>query len=43
MTQLVKTYNGLGLFFELNWDWAVYVLIIALSLLAGHYIGTALA
>jgi len=42
MTQLTKTYTGLSLVFELNWDRAVYVLVIVLSLLAGHYIGAAL-
>lgn len=38
MTQLIKTYNGLGLVFELNWDRVMYVLMILLCLLVGHYI-----
>ena len=40
MTYLLKTYRGLDLVFELNWDRLLYVVAIALSLLAGLYIGT---
>lgn len=40
MVQLVKSYRGLGLVFELNWDRILYVGTISLSLLAGLYIGT---
>lgn len=40
MAQLVKTYRGMDLVLELNWDRIIYVVVIALSLLAGLYIGS---
>ena len=40
MTYLLKTYRGLDLVFELNWDRIIYVIAISLSLLAGLYVGT---
>ena len=40
MAVLVKSYRGLGLMFELNWDRILYVVTISLSLLAGLYIGS---
>jgi len=39
MTTLVKSYRGIGLMIELNWDRILYVLAISLSLLAGLYVG----
>lgn len=40
MTYLLKTYRGLDLVFELNWDRLIYIVAISLSLLAGLYVGT---
>ena len=38
MTMLMKSYRGLGLMVELNWDRIIYVVAISVSLLAGLYI-----
>lgn len=40
MQTLQKSYEGLSLVFELNVDRLIYVGTIALSLVAGLYIGT---
>lgn len=40
MQTLQKSYEGLSLVFELNMDRLLYVGAIALSLVAGLYIGT---
>ena len=40
MAHLIKTYRGLDLVVELNWDRILYVVAISLSLLAGLYIGS---
>jgi hypothetical protein len=37
---LMKSYRGLGLMVELNWDRIIYVFAISVSLLAGLYIGS---
>lgn len=42
MAYLLKTYRGLDLVVELNWDRLIYVIAISLSLLAGLYVGTLL-
>lgn len=39
MTQLMRSYKGLGLVVELNWDRILYVVAISMSLVAGLYIG----
>ena len=42
MAYLLRTYRGLDLVVELNWDRLIYVVAIALSLLAGLYVETLL-
>lgn len=40
MQTLTRTYEGLSLVVELNWDRLLYVAAIGLSLLAGLFIGS---
>ncbi|WP_172676916.1 hypothetical protein [Aestuariivita boseongensis] len=40
MAYLIKSYRSLDLVFELNWDRIIYVVVMALSLLAGLYVGS---
>lgn len=40
MTTLTKTYRGLSLIAELNWDRILYVAIISGSLFVGLWVGS---
>ncbi|WP_256370574.1 hypothetical protein [Thalassococcus sp. S3] len=40
MQTIAKSYRGIGLLMELNWDRLLYVGTIAVALVAGAYLGS---
>ncbi|WP_284438387.1 hypothetical protein [Sulfitobacter albidus] len=39
MSTLTKSYRGLSVLMDLNWDRALYILTIAFALCAGAFVG----